>query len=240
MKISITLLAAFIATAATTLTARAATDDPQSPISTGVHPPPMVVACVGDSITAHGNPHGYPAQLGNMLGSAWTVENFGVSGTTLMTHVGNSYQKTPMFQSALASNADVVVIMLGTNDSKAANWPSKKDFFISDYKDLIDKFKAMSSKPRIFLMKPPYISATNRLKMSDAAVVEEGTMIDQIAKDENVGVLDAHAPTAGHDDYFGDGVHPRPVGAGLIAKVVYEALTGKKYDGAIPNFGAGK
>ena len=238
MKKTIALLAILVATATATLLSPVAAD-PQAPIDTQVHAPPIVVACVGDSITANGNPHGYPAQLGNMLGDGWKVENFGVSGTTLMTQVGNSYQKTPMLQQALASSADVVVIMLGTNDSKEANWP-KKDFFIGDYKDLIEKFKAMASKPRIFIMKSPYVCATNRLKMSDAAVVEQGGMIDQIAKDENVGVLDAHAPTAGHDEYFGDGVHPRPNGAGLIAKGVYEALTGKKYDGVIPNFGTGK
>jgi acyl-CoA thioesterase-1 len=239
MKKSIAFLAIFVASAAVTLLSPVATADPQAPVDTQVHPPPFVVACVGDSITARGSVHSYPAQLGNMLGDGWKVENFGVSGTTLMTHVGNAYQKTPMFQQALASSADVVVIMLGTNDSKAANWP-KKDFFIGDYKDLIEKFKALASKPRIFIMKSPYVCATNRLNMSDAAVVEQGAMIDQIAKDEAVGVLDAHAPTAGHDEYFGDGVHPRPNGAGLIAKGVYEALTGKKYDGVIPNFGTGK
>jgi lysophospholipase L1-like esterase len=193
------------------------------------------VACVGDSITAHGNPHGYPAQLGNMLGVTWKVENFGVSGTTLMTHANNPYQKYPMLQDALTSKADVIVIMLGTNDTKAANWPSKKEFFVGDYKDLIGKFKAMENKPRIFIMKSPYICATNRLTMSDAAVVEQGTLIDQIAKDESVGVLDAHTPTAGHDEMYGAGVHPKPDGAGLIAKTVYEALTGKKYAGPIPN-----
>jgi acyl-CoA thioesterase-1 len=223
MKKSIAFLAIFVASAAVTLLSPVATADPQAPVDTQVHPPPFVVACVGDSITARGSVHSYPAQLGNMLGDGWKVENFGVSGTTLMTHVGNAYQKTPMFQQALASSADVVVIMLGTNDSKAANWP-KKDFFIGDYKDLIEKFKALASKPRIFIMKSPYVCATNRLNMSDAAVVEQGAMIDQIAKDEDVG----------------DGVHPRPNGAGLIAKGVYEALTGKKYDGVIPNFGTGK
>jgi hypothetical protein len=34
---------------------------------------------------------------------------------------------------------------------------------------------------------------------------------------------------------YGAGVHPKPDGAGLIAKTVYEALTGKKYAGPIPN-----
>ena len=239
MKKSIAFFAIFVASVTVPLLSSIATADPQVPIDTHVHPPPIVVACVGDSITARGALHSYPAQLGNMLGDGWKVENFGFSGTTLMNHVGNAYQKTPTFQQALASSADVVVIMLGTNDSKEANWP-KKEFFIGDYKDLIEKFKAMASKPRIFIMKSPYVCATNRMKMSDAAVVEQGAMIDQIAKEEAVGVLDAHAPTAGHDEYFGDGVHPRPNGAGLIAKAVYEALTGKKYDGVIPNFGTGK
>jgi lysophospholipase L1-like esterase len=233
MKKSLPLFALYVAAAITSTLA--GTGDPQAPIDTSIHAPPIVVACVGDSITAHGNPHGYPAQLGNMLGNQWTVENFGVSGTTLMTHGNNPYQKYPMFQAALGSKADVIIIMLGTNDTKAANWPGKKEFFIGDYKDLIEKFKAMANKPRIFIMKSPYICPTNRLTMSDAAVVEQMAMIDQIAKDENVGVLDAHTPTAGHDEYYRDGVHPSPAGAGQISKAVYEALTGKKYSGPIPN-----
>jgi len=218
------------------LSATAFAGDPQAPVDPGIHAPPIVVACVGDSITAHGNPHGYPAQLGNMLGDKWKIENYGVSGTTLMTHANNPYQKYPMFQAALASKADAVVIMLGTNDTKAANW-GKKEYFIADYKDLIEKFEAMASKPRIFIMKSPFICARNRLTMSDAAVLEQIPMIDQIARDENVGVLDAHTPTAGQDSLFGDGVHPTPTGAGLIAKAVYQALTGKTYSGPIPNFG---
>jgi hypothetical protein len=68
----------------------------------------------------------------------------------------------------------------------------------------------MESKPRLFIMKSPYICATNRLTMTDAAILEQMPMIDQIAKDENVGVLDSHTPTAGQDALFGDGVHPRP------------------------------
>lgn len=239
MKKSIAFLAVLVTAMAATRALSANATDPQSPVDLTVHAAPIVVACVGDSITARGGPHAYPAQLGNMLGDGWTVQNFGVSGTTLMNHVGNAYQKAPLFQNALASKADVVVIMLGTNDSKEANWP-KKDFFVGDYKDLIEKFKALESKPRIFIMKSPYIVATNKMKMSDAAVVEQETMIDQIARDENVGVLDAHAPTADHAEYFVDGVHPTPQGSGLIAKVVYEALTGKKYNGAIPNMGAKK
>ena len=39
-------------------------------------------------------------------------------------------------------------------------------------------------------------------------VVEQMALIDQIAKDENVGVLDAHTPTVGHDKFYHDGGHP--------------------------------
>jgi lysophospholipase L1-like esterase len=238
MKNSARFLAAFILTSVF-FCARTHGADPQAPIDVSIHAPPIIVACVGDSITANGNPHGYPAQLGNMLGSQWKVENFGVSGTTLMTQAHNPYEKYPMFRNALASNADVVVIMLGTNDTKVANW-GKKEFFASDYKELIEKFKGMPSHPRIFIMKSPFISASNRLKMSDAAVLEQMPLIDQVAKEENVGVLDAHTPTAGQETLFRDGVHPVPIGAGMIAKVVYEAVTGHAYSGPIPAFSASK
>ncbi|HSV13091.1 MAG TPA: GDSL-type esterase/lipase family protein, partial [Tepidisphaeraceae bacterium] len=95
------------------------------------------VACVGDSITygsriedrAHDS---YPAQLGRMLGDQYNVRNFGVSGATLLKKGDRPYNKTKEYQPALDFAADIVVIMLGTNDSKPQNI-SHKDEFVADY-----------------------------------------------------------------------------------------------------------
>src|SRR4051812_15232110 len=82
--------------------------DPPKPVDTAIHAPPIVLACIGDSITARGNPNGYPSLLGRMLGDTWRVDNYGISGSTLMIIGGAAYQKKPLLQQALDSKPDVV------------------------------------------------------------------------------------------------------------------------------------
>lgn len=125
-------------------------------------PPPLpgatAVAAVGDSITAgylSSCGQSYPHQLQRMLGPAYRVTNFGVGGTTLLRKGDHPYWNTSAFASASASNADVVVLMLGTNDAKRWQWPKLHGEYEGDYGALISVFKRMPSKPAIFLMRPP-------------------------------------------------------------------------------------
>jgi lysophospholipase L1-like esterase len=94
------------------------------------------VACVGDSITAGSGTSGpaaaYPSVLGTKLGAPYQVGNFGVSGATLLTGGDNPYVRSSPYPSSGAFLPDVVVIMLGTNDSKPQNW-SQKAAFDGDY-----------------------------------------------------------------------------------------------------------
>src|SRR5947208_169754 len=90
------------------------------------------VACVGDSITAGAGvkdaKNKYPAQLGELLGTGYDVKNFGNSGSTMLDDGDKPYKKQKSFTDAVAFAADIVVIKLGTNDSKPQNW-AKKDGF---------------------------------------------------------------------------------------------------------------
>ena len=126
-------------------------------------PAAKVVACVGDSITAgYLSSCGldYPHQLQSMLGSGYAVTNFGVGGQTMFKpshQVGReaSYWNRPQYHQALNSSADIIVLMLGTNDAKADRWAKWGNVFPSDYQDMIASFQAMKSKPKIYLMVPP-------------------------------------------------------------------------------------
>lgn len=208
--------------------------DPPKAVDVAGYKAPIVLSCVGDSITARGNPNGYPSQLGRMLGEGWRVENFGASGSTLMNIGGGAYQKKGPLQEALDSKPNVVIIMLGTNDSKPYAW-KKSEQFVPDYKALIGKFKALDSKPRIFIAKPPYVNDGGKTTgINEANILQELPLIDQIAKEENVDVVDVHAATLGKNELFRDGVHPTSNGAGFVARVFYTALTGKEFEGKIP------
>ena len=116
------------------------------------------VACVGDSITygasikdrANNN---YPVVLGRSLGQGFVVRNFGVSGATLLKKGDFSYWGRPEFGLATQFNPHVVVIKLGTNDTKPQNWKHADDYTV-DYEAMIDHFAALPAKPKIWLCSP--------------------------------------------------------------------------------------
>jgi len=146
-----------------------------SPVNVANYKAPIKVACVGDSITQGVGAAGgmaWPDQLGKLLGEKWDVKNFGVSGTTLLQSGDNPYQKQAAFKNAKDFTPDVVVIVLGTNDTKPQNWKNKKHF-VADYTDLINQFAKLSSKPRVFICYPPYIAQDGNFGINEAATKEE-------------------------------------------------------------------
>lgn len=205
-------------------------DDPNAPIILDDYEGVVRVACVGDSITAGvGAARGksYPTQLGQLLGEKWKVGNFGNSGSTLLNHGNKPYQKQGSFAAALKFKPHVVVIMLGTNDTKPGNWKLKSEF-ADDYHDLLGKFARLSTKPRIFICYPVPVPGKGNFGINEAGVKEQAPMIKQIARKAKVGVIDMYAALKDHPEMLPDRVHPNTAGAGLMAKAAYKALTGKK------------
>jgi len=114
------------------------------------------VACVGDSITqGSGAQKGksYPAQLQGLLGDGYQVGNFGVSARTLLKKGDFPYWKEKKYQDALAMEPAIVVIMLGTNDTKPQNWKFEAEFD-ADYRELVKSFQSLKSKPKVFVCRP--------------------------------------------------------------------------------------
>jgi len=211
--------------------------DANAPIRVEDYQNTIRVACVGDSITAGvgaGGGQAYPAQLGRMLGSKWEVRNFGVSGCTLLNHGDNPYQKQGAFKAALAYKPDVVVIMLGTNDTKPQNW-KHKDQLAADYKDLIGQFAKLPSKPRIFICRPVPVPGSGNWGINEGGVKEEIPIIDKVAEETASSVIDMHAALADHPEMLPDRVHPNTAGATVMAKAACKALTGKEAPAAEPS-----
>jgi lysophospholipase L1-like esterase len=201
---------------------------------------PIKVACVGDSITFGFGISGdrttnpYPAQLANMLGAKWVVMNYGHNAATMLNSGDKPYQKQKEFQDALQFNPDVVVILLGTNDSKPENW-THKDQFLADTKGLIAQFQALPGKPLIYLAYPIAVGPAPKFGINDAGVREEQPLLDQAAHETGAIIIDLHALTDGKWDLYNpDQVHPKLAGASLIATGVFQALTGQPYAGALP------
>ncbi|OHB60666.1 MAG: hypothetical protein A2167_04645 [Planctomycetes bacterium RBG_13_46_10] len=200
------------------------------------------VACIGDSITEGANianpqNNSYPAQLASLLRKLddtrdWETQNFGVGGTTLLQKGDKPYIKQPAYQQALAWQPDMVVIMLGTNDSKPQNWIYGTEF-VSDYCALIDSFAGLSSHPRIWICKPVPAFKDSFGITNNVIRFEIIPLIDEIARQKHVEVIDLYTPLLGADALFPDGIHPNTAGAGRMVQVIAPILPGVKY---MPDF----
>jgi lysophospholipase L1-like esterase len=205
-------------------------------------PAPTRVACVGDSITYGAGlkdrrNDSYPAWLGRWLGTNWEVRNFGVSGATLLTKANRPYVKRKECGEALDFKPDILIIMLGTNDSKhptAAdnagdipdNWQYKGDY-VADYEALIAQFRKANPAVKVYVCYPtpcfPGFGGIN----DDTIHHEIIPLIQQVAKDTKANIIDLYDAMAPHKDLFIDTVHPTAAGAKLMAADVYLSLTGK-------------
>ncbi len=190
------------------------------------------IACIGNSITfgsgiENKSLNSYPAQLARMLGQSYDVRNFGFSGRTLLQNADRPYMKEKMFFDAINWQPNIIVIMLGSNDSKPYNWKYKDDFE-KDYLKMIESFDTLASKPEIYLAAPVPVFK-ECCKISDDVVRNEiYPMVQKITKEKSLHFIDLYTPLTEMGDMFIDGVHPKANGAGEMAKVVYEQLTGEK------------
>lgn len=195
---------------------------------------PIRVACVGDSITQGVGASGgnsYPAQLGRMLGEKWKIGNFGVSGTTMLKNGDSPYWKQGAFTKAQDFKPDVVIIMLGTNDTKPQNWKSKDDYG-ADYREMVATFQKLESKPRVYVCRPCPVIANGNWGINEPAVLELIPVIDKLTAELKLGVIDMHAALAGHPEFIPDRVHPNNGGAEAMAKAAFRALTGGDFSPA--------
>ena len=166
------------------------------------HKDAIRVACIGNSITygariKNRDRDSYPAVLSRMLGEA--------------------------YQDALAFNPNIVVIKLGTNDSKSFNWKYKADF-TKDLQTMVDAFKALPAQPKIYLCYPSKAYQTGDNINDDIISKQIIPMIKKVAKKNNLSVIDLHAAMDGMPQLFPDKIHPNEEGAKVMAKAVYQSL----------------
>ncbi len=202
------------------------------------------VACVGDSISAgyalkDPDTESYPAQLQALLGDAYSVGNFGLSGATLQKKSDYSYWETEQQKGSLEFSPDIVVIMLGTNDTKPWNWNADK--FATDYRELISTYQNLDTQPKIYLCLPPPVYMPHPFGDAFAPdFVQENLIpaVRAIAVETGLELIDNNTPLRDRPKLFNDGVHPSVDGAGVIAINVAASLNPVEsiaiWDGEIP------
>lgn len=182
------------------------------------------VACIGNSITDGmgidmSEVYGYPAVLQRLLGKNYNVKNFGVSARTLMNKGDLPYMKEQAWADAQAFLPNIVVIKLGTNDSKDYNWIHGADYG-TDLQKMVDTLRALPSKPQIYVCSP--IPAARIWGISDSVIVNgEIPAIKRVVKKNKLAYIDLHTefkPTEGLMQR--DGIHPTDKGAAQLAKII--------------------
>ena len=193
------------------------------------------IACVGDSITygaGTSNPAkaSYPSQLAGILGAGFQIGNFGHSGATLLNNGDLPYIKVGEYKKATDFAPDVVLIKLGTNDSKPQNWKNKANFE-KDLEALVDHFAALPSKPKIWLVIPVPAYGVNYGISGTVIEQEVIPMIKAVAQKKGLPTIDLFTALSNHADMFPDKIHPNDAGAKLmaeeVARVLKEALAKK-------------
>ncbi|MBN1181022.1 MAG: hypothetical protein JXB49_01960 [Bacteroidales bacterium] len=187
------------------------------------------VACVGNSITYGYGIEGrdslaYPGQLASILGDGWEVKNFGNSGATLLKKGNKPYWNLPEFIMVQDYNPDVIIIKLGTNDSKPCNWDKYGDEFVSDYKEMIHIFQNMDSHPIVYVAIPIMVvkdTWTIRKK-----VVEEdiSALIKNIAGEGKLPIIDFYSALKDYPELIPDNVHPNAAGSEIMARTAAKVL----------------
>jgi lysophospholipase L1-like esterase len=181
------------------------------------------IACIGDSNTQSNplNPEtSYPAVLQTMLGNDYLVENYGIAGTTLLSKGDNPYIKTWLFNAARFWYPDVVIILLGTNDSSPENWEPYGHEFKENYITIIEKFREIGD-PKFLLCYPPPL-----FNNEDANAVIRDEIIPIIQDVANVtGTRSVDLYTSLLDQsYFPDGSHANEEGLKKIAEILYRKV----------------
>lgn len=191
--------------------------------------PKLKIACVGDSITSGYllediEKDAYPSVLQKLMGDSCEVKNFGFAQRTLLQKGDYPYMKEQMYKEALAYNPDIVVIMLGTNDTSPKNM-KYKDEFVQDMTQMVKSFQQLPSSPKVYLCLPthPYKPFAERDSILTNIMFP---YIKEVSLNYNTGLIDLHSVTSDSTLYI-DGIHPNKEGAKIIANEVYNAITRK-------------
>ena len=191
------------------------------------------IACIGDSLTAvrHDTPiNCYPYNLGLILGEDYMVHNFGVSGTSITSGgVSGAYTATEQYTESLDIDADVIIILLGTNDAKP--WENgAKESFKEDYKALVNSYREKFPEAEIYLVTSPTVSSDNSLNIPGAIIDSE--IVDmqlELAEELELPILDFHEAFDKVNPFeegycLEDGVHFNEKGAKFLAGLIHEFI----------------
>lgn len=189
------------------------------------------IICVGDSLTYSQGVIGsrkinsYPAILAKLLGDEYQVWNYGLSNRTLLSSGDMSYGKETFAKKSLHEDASIVLIMLGSNDSKPRNWNRKQ--FEEEYIAFIKKYQSLKSVPKVYVMLPTRVfRKSQKDKVCNDRILTEEVIpvITYAAEQTGVELIDLYSLTKDHPEWYVDRLHPNAEGNRAIAEKIYRHI----------------
>ena len=187
------------------------------------------VACVGDSITEGAglqvqSKTSYPVMLDSLLGPKYSVLNCGRSATTLQKQGDFPYWISKEFSNTFTYRPDIIIVKLGTNDTKSQNWQA--DRFKHGYQSLIDTLKTIPGQPKIYLCLPVPVYKTE-WGINDSTLVKGVIpIIKELAQHNKLTLIDLYQGMSGQPENFPDNIHPNEQGAKKMAKIIADKIIG--------------
>ena len=192
------------------------------------------IVCIGDSITFGSgvaftrNRDAWARILGRSLGEQYEVLNYGISGATL-TKEGDQPYNPEFWEAAKDLQAQIYILMLGTNDSKPQNWNAQR--YASQLDERIKELKSNPFVQTVYLMAPPPAYKKKAEKPYAAFNINGDILRDEIhdivrecAQMNDVQLIDLYALMENHPEYMGDGVHPNRLGNKIIADYIFQRI----------------
>lgn len=199
----------------------------------------ITISCIGDSITDGYNCSNrtycaWPAVMQRILWKDYAVSNFGASGMTMRTDHKDAYINCGYYNDAiaLAPEADITIIMLGTNDSdRFKSWDdddTKK--YKEDYAAFLDTLTELNPDVEFILMNcPEYYGGTGKDGEfgSDRMVQIQKDVYEEFkAEGRKVSAFDMHTFTAEEmgSAMFPDKLHPGDEGYSVMGQRMAEMV----------------
>ncbi len=197
--------------------------------STAVSYAATKVACLGDSITyGHrvGPEENYVYKLQMLLGDDYEVKNFGVNNASVEHGSTLCYTDTEEYKKALEYNADIYLLMIGTNDAKAVNFNGKASF-ISDYMGIVNKV----GRKRIIISDIPPVNYSSSVVLTSEYTTPQNVthineLISLIALQNRIPLVQNNHVLSDklNSSIHKDGVHLMPSGHQIVAQNMYKTI----------------
>ena len=188
------------------------------------------IACVGDSITFGAGvlktqkTESYPAYLQELLGDGYQTINYGLTGRTLLQSGDLQYIREKLYPVTFQTKPDIYIIMLGTNDAKRYFWD--EEAYRTEMKAFLQRYISEAGNDHVIVMKPPrvFIAEGQTEEMFDIRnrnVQCTLGILENLAAEQAVHVIDLYQLTENHPGWFTDGVHPTAEGNKRIAEHIF-------------------